>query len=86
MKTIFVGNLNFRTSDAELRALFAPHGEVVRVSLPMSPAGLTRGFGFVEMRTGADEAIAALHGTTLAERTLTVNEAKPRSPVKRVNG
>ncbi|HVL11352.1 MAG TPA: RNA-binding protein, partial [Gemmata sp.] len=48
--------------------------------------GRSRGFAFVEMHTGGDEAIAGLNGTQLQGRTLTVNEAKPREERPRTGG
>lgn len=81
MKTIFVGNLDFRITEDAIRALFEPHGTVDRVTLMRDRAtGRSRGFAFVEMSdTGeADKAIAALNGTTMEDRTLNVNEARPR--------
>ncbi len=80
MKSIFVGNLNFRTSEATLRQLFAAFGPVTRVKIMMDDTGRPRGFGFVEMANAedGDKAIAALNGTLLDERVLNVNEARPR--------
>ena len=81
MKSIFVGNLNFSTSEGALRQLFAAFGPVIQVKIMMdSDTGKPRGFGFVEM-AGAedgDKAIAALNGTLLDERALNVNEARRR--------
>ena len=48
--------------------------------------GRSRGFAFVEMHDGADEAVAALNGSQLGGRTLTVNEAKPREERPRTGG
>ena len=81
MKNIFVGNLNFNTSEEALRQVFAPFGPVNRVSIMADrDTGQPRGFGFVEMAnaTDADKAIAALNGTLLDERALNVNEARPK--------
>ena len=82
MKNIFVGNLNFNTSEDELRQLFEPYGQVERVSiLTDRDTGRSRGFGFVEMANGeeGDKAIAALNGTEIGGRTLNINEARPKS-------
>ncbi len=82
MKNIFVGNLNFNTSEEQLRALFATYGTVERVSiLTDRDTGRSRGFGFVEMtnEAEAEKAIAALNGANLDGRTLNVNEAKPKT-------
>jgi RNA recognition motif-containing protein len=79
MKKIYVGNLSFKATEAELRQLFGQHGDVSSVSLVSDrETGQPRGFGFVEMESGADEAIAALDGKEFGGRTLKVNEARPR--------
>jgi RNA recognition motif-containing protein len=78
---IYVGNLSFNTSEEALRAAFAAHGQVATASLVMDrDTGRPRGFGFVEMNNDAEAraAMAALHGSELDGRQLTVNEAKPR--------
>ena len=80
-KKIYVGNLPFTASESEVRELFMSHGTVESVSLVTDrDTGRPRGFGFVEMseETAADSAISALNGTMLGDRSLTVNEAKPR--------
>ena len=78
-KKIYVGNLTFDATDAELRELFSPHGEVQSAQVVTDrDTGRSRGFGFVEMSDGADAAIAALNGQDFKGRNLTVNEAKPR--------
>lgn len=80
---LYVGNLSFNTSEAQLRDLFAAHGEVTSAALVMDrETGRPRGFGFVEMSddTKAKAAIAALHGKSVDGRDLVVNEAKPREP------
>ena len=81
MKNIFVGNLNFNTSEEELRQMFEVHGQVERVSiLTDRDTGRSRGFGFVEMVNAeeGDKAIAALNGAQIGGRTLNVNEARPK--------
>ena len=81
MKNIFVGNLNFNTSEDDLRQAFEAHGQVDRVSiLTDRETGRSRGFGFVEMANSeeAERAIAALNGAQLGGRTLNVNEARPK--------
>ena len=81
MKSIFVGNLNFSTSEGALRQLFAAFGPVNQVKIMMdSYTGKPRGFGFVEMASveDGDKAIAGLNGALLDERALNVNEARPR--------
>lgn len=78
MKKIYVGNLSFDSTEADVRALFEQHGTVQSVNLITDrETGRVRGFGFVEMDS-ADAAIKALDGTDLNGRTLKVNEARPR--------
>ena len=82
MKNIFVGNLDFNTSEDELRQLFEAHGQVDRVSIMTDrETGRSRGFGFVEMVNAedGDKAIAALNGTQVGGRKLNVNEARPKT-------
>jgi RNA recognition motif-containing protein len=79
---LYVGNLSFSTTEADLRDLFAPYGtvnEVVVVTDRMS--GESRGFGFVTMgnRHEGQAAIAALEGLSRKGRNLTVSEARPKS-------
>jgi len=81
VKNIFVGNLNFNTSEDELRQLFEAYGQVDRVSIMTDrETGRSRGFGFVEMSSSEDgeKAIAALNGSQVGVRTLNVNEARPK--------
>jgi RNA recognition motif-containing protein len=80
VKRIYVGNLSFNASESELRELFAQYGSVHSVEVVTDrDTGRPRGFAFVEMENDdATAAIAALNGTTLGERTLKVNEARPR--------
>src|ERR1700733_6665488 len=83
MAKIYVGNLPFTASEADIRALFSQHGTVESVALPMDrETGRPRGFGFVEMsQADASRAIQNLNGTDMGGRSLKVNEAqdKPRS-------
>ena len=81
MKNIYVGNLDFSTTEEQLRTLFEPHGAVDKVTLVRDRAtGQSRGFGFVEMTNDAEgeKAIAALNGSSLGGRNLNVNEARPK--------
>jgi RNA recognition motif-containing protein len=80
MVRIYVGNLNFRTTEQGLSELFGQYGEVKSASIVMDrDTGRSRGFGFVEMEEeGARAAIEALNGQSFEGRTLTVNEARPR--------
>ncbi|MEO8125579.1 MAG: RNA-binding protein [Bryobacteraceae bacterium] len=81
MTKIFVGNLNFQTTQDDLSAAFAPFGTVDSVSVITDrDTGQPRGFAFVEMsnRNEADAAISALNGAELNGRALNVNEARPK--------
>jgi RNA recognition motif-containing protein len=81
MKNLFVGNLNFQTTESELRALFEPFGQIVRIHMAMDrETGRARGFGFVEMANDeeAKKAIAALDGKDVSGRNIKVNEARPK--------
>ena len=76
---IYVGNLPFSATDEEVRELFDPYGPVDSVQLITDrETGRPRGFGFVEMSSGAAEAIEALNQTEMGGRRLNVNEARPR--------
>ena len=81
MKNIFVGNLDFSTTEDSLRSLFEPYGAVEKVHVETDrETGRSRGFAFVEMAEGdADKAIAALNGTNVGGRALNVNEARPKA-------
>ena len=82
-KKIYVGNLPWSTTSADLEQMFSPHG-TVRAAEVISDreTGRSRGFGFVEMETeeGMNAAIQALNGADMAGRPLTVNEARERTP------
>jgi RNA recognition motif-containing protein len=78
---IFVGNLDWATTDAELRQVFEPYGEVGHVMILVDrETGRSRGFAFVEMPDSreANAAIAGLQGSMLGGRQLTVSEARQR--------
>jgi len=78
---LFVGNLSFNVTENDLQDAFAAHGSVVETNLMMDRAtGRPRGFAFVTMGSPeeAEKAIAAMNGTSMDGRNLTVNEAKPR--------
>lgn len=80
-KNLYVGNLAFGTTTDQLRQAFEAFGTVARAQVVVDrETGRSRGFGFVEMETGADEAVAKMNGANFQGRTLTVNEAKPREP------
>lgn len=79
---IYVGNLNFRSTEDSLRDLFGEHGEVEEVVIVTDrETGRSRGFGFVTMPDAgqANAAIEALNGLDVEGRVLTVNEARPRT-------
>ena len=79
---IYVGNLSHDVTEEELREEFKAFGEITSVNIIKDKySGQSRGFGFVEMASKAEgeAAIAGLKGKTLKERTLDVNEARPRS-------
>ena len=77
---IYVGNLPFRTTAADLETLFGEYGSVQSAAVITDrDTGRSRGFGFVEMPDGeASAAIEALNGSDYQGRPLTVNEARPR--------
>jgi RNA recognition motif-containing protein len=79
--SIYVGNLSYEATEADLNAVFTEYGSVKRIQLPTDrETGRMRGFGFVEMSTEAEEqaAIDALDGAEWMGRDLKVNKAKPR--------
>ena len=81
MRNLFVGNLSFQTTEAELTALFEPFGEIARVQLMTDrDTGRSRGFAFVEMTTDESAAKAAeeLNGKEVDGRALRVDEATPK--------
>ena len=78
---LFVGNLSFKTTQAELQELFAQYGEVVSVSIPQDrETGRQRGFAFVEMANQADAeaAIKGLNGREVGGRQIAVNVSQPK--------
>jgi RNA recognition motif-containing protein len=82
MKNLFVGNMSFQTTAADLTALFEPFGQLARVHVATDrETGRARGFGFVEMPNDeeAAKAIAALDGKEIGGRNLKVNEARPKT-------
>jgi cold-inducible RNA-binding protein len=83
MKKLYVGNLPYSTTDADLKDLFSKAGEVAKADIVMDKLSRTprsRGFGFVEMVNDAeaDAAIDMFNGKEIEGRTLTVNEARPK--------
>ena len=80
---IYVGNLNFRSTEDEIRNLFGQYGQVDDVALITDrDTGRPRGFGFVEMPEddSARKAIEEMNGKEVDGRALTVNEARPPPP------
>jgi cold-inducible RNA-binding protein len=78
---IYVGNLAYDVTEDELAAEFGTYGRVESVAIPSDKiSGRPKGFAFVEMPTKseAEAAIAGLNGRTLKERTVVVNESRPR--------
>jgi RNA recognition motif-containing protein len=87
-KKLYIGNLPFTSTEADLRALFARHGSVESVNVIMDrETGRPRGFAFVEMEdaSAARDAIRALDGTDLGGRNIKVNEAQDRNAGARRN-
>jgi RNA recognition motif-containing protein len=81
MKKLYVGNLSFETTEAEIKELFAQAGQVETVRIITDrDTGRSKGFGFVEMQDGGDKAIAQINGKDFNGRALTVNEARPMAP------
>ena len=86
-KKLYVGNLPYNTTNEELAEVFGQYGSVTSAQVMMDrDTNRSRGFGFVEMGDGAEQAIAALNGAEFQGRTLTVNEAKPREDRPRSGG
>ena len=80
-KKIYVGNLNFSTTENDLSTMFSQYGPVESVSIITDRyTGRSRGFGFIEMEQAdaATAAISALNGQELDGRALRVNEANER--------
>ncbi len=79
---IYVGNLSFDVTEDEITAEFGTYGKVESVAIPADKlSGRPRGFAFVEMasKSEAEAAIAGLNGKTLKDRTIVVNESRPRT-------
>jgi RNA recognition motif-containing protein len=81
-KKLYVGNLSYSTHDEDLREAFSKIGEVLSATLIVDQAtGRSKGFGFVEMASDEDaaKAISTMNGTLFMDRTITVNEARPKT-------
>jgi len=87
-KKIYVGNLSFQTTEAQVRELFEEHGTVESLAwITDRDTGRPRGFAFVEMEeSSANAAIKALNGQMLDGRELRVNEARPKTDNRRGGG
>jgi RNA recognition motif-containing protein len=86
---IYVGNLPYTVTNDQLAEMFAPYGQVGDTHVVMDRyTGRSKGFGFVEMAddAAARTAIAALNGQSMGDRSLTVNEARPREDRPRRDG
>lgn len=80
-KKVYVGNMSYETSQADLEQMFGEHGTVESAQIIMDrDTGRSKGFGFIEMSSDeeAQAAITALDGKDSGGRALKVNEAKPR--------
>ena len=78
---IYVGNLDFKVNENDLVELFEKYGSVDSAKIITDKySGRSKGFGFVTMENQdeANNAIEALNGTSINDRDITVNEAKPR--------
>ena len=81
-KKLYVGNLGYEVTNDDLSKMFEAHGTVESAQVIMDrDTGRSKGFGFVEMKTDqeAQAAITALNGQESGGRSLTVNEARPRT-------
>jgi len=88
-KRLYVGNLAYGITDADLQQMFAAHGTVSSAQVVMDrDTGRSKGFGFVEMGTDqeAQAATTALNGKEVEGRALTVNEARPKTEGGRGGG
>ena len=79
MTNLYVGNLPWNTTETQLKELFSQYGEVTSAKIIEDrETGRSRGFGFVEMEQGSEEAIEALNGSDFSGRNIKVNVAKPK--------
>jgi len=86
-KRLYVGNLAYGTTSDDLLEAFGQFGAVNRAEVVMDrETGRSRGFGFVELAEGGDQAIESMNGAQFQGRTLTVNEARPREERPRNGG
>ena len=89
MRKLFVGNLNFQSTESDLAALFEPFGEIsdIKVITDLN-SGRSRGFAFIEMTSeeAANKAMNELNGKEMDGRALNVSEAKPKEDKDKGNG
>jgi RNA recognition motif-containing protein len=81
VNNILVGNLNPNVTEQDIRSLFETHGAVQRSKMMTDRwTGLSRGFGFIQMKTDAEaeKAIVVLNGTDLKGKVLRVNQSRPQ--------
>ncbi|RJP22751.1 MAG: RNA-binding protein [Candidatus Abyssobacteria bacterium SURF_5] len=86
---IYVGNLSYETTEADLQQAFEAYGRVVTAKVILDKvSGKSRGFGFVEMssKEEGDAAISGLNGKDLKGRAIVANEARPRTEGRREGG
>ena len=87
VKNLYVGNLPFGTTNEDLIEAFGQFGTVVKAQIIMDrETGRSRGFAFVEMADGVEQAIQGMNDAEFQGRRLTVNEAKPREERPRGGG
>jgi RNA recognition motif-containing protein len=88
-RKLYVGNLSYGIGDSDLERIFSAHGTVQSAQVIMDrDTGRSKGFGFVEMGSDAEAqaAVTALNGQEVEGRTLTVNEARPKTEGPRGGG
>lgn len=86
---LFIGNLSFKVTEAELEELFSQAGAVVSVAIPTDrETGRKRGFAFVEMQTQAEAeaAVKQFNGQTIDGRQIAVNPSQPKEGGARRSG
>ncbi len=79
---IYVGNLNYKVNEEDLKEIFEDYGTVSSSKIIMDKySGRSKGFGFVTMDNDdeANKAIEELNGASLEERVMVVNEARPKT-------
>ena len=76
---LYVGNLPYQTTQDQLREIFAYYGEVAEATIILDrETGRSKGFGFVQMTDGGENALDALDGNNIGGRTIRVRKAEPR--------